>query len=47
MAHEEVNEYFTTYGQFFFTDDQTHQAIAPAALFRDANPNDSIGGTTT
>ncbi len=44
MAHEEVDEYFKPYGQFFFTDDQTHQAIAPAALFRDANPNDSISG---
>jgi outer membrane receptor protein involved in Fe transport len=42
MAHEEINDYFKPYGQFFFTDDQTHQAIAPAALFRDGNPNDTI-----
>jgi iron complex outermembrane recepter protein len=44
LAHEDVRDYFRPYLDFFFTDDQTHQAIAPAALFRDSNPNDPLSG---
>ena len=44
LAHDDVTDYFRPYLDFYFTDDQTHQAIAPAALFRDANPNDPISG---
>jgi iron complex outermembrane recepter protein len=43
MAHETVKDYFQPYVQFFFTDDQTTQNVAPAALFRDSNPNDPAG----
>jgi iron complex outermembrane receptor protein len=42
MAHQDVQDYFKPYAQFFFTDDKTHQAIAPAALFRSSNPNDTL-----
>jgi iron complex outermembrane recepter protein len=44
LAHETVQDWFQPYLDFFFTDDQTHQAIAPAALFRDSNPNDPVSG---
>ena len=44
LAHETVQDWFQPYLDFFFTDDQTHQAIAPAALFRDSNPNDPLSG---
>jgi outer membrane receptor protein involved in Fe transport len=44
LAHDDVQEWFKPYLDFYFTDDQTHVAIAPAALFRDANPNDPISG---
>ncbi len=43
MAHENVKDYFAPYIQFYFTDDQTTQNVAPAALFRDSNPNDPAG----
>jgi outer membrane receptor protein involved in Fe transport len=43
MAHENVKDYFAPYIQFYYTDDQTTQNVAPAALFRDSNPNDPAG----
>jgi len=43
MAHEDVKDYFQPYEAFYFTDDKTHQAIAPAALFRNSDPNDPAG----
>jgi iron complex outermembrane recepter protein len=44
LAHDDVRDYFRPYLDFYFTDDQTHQAVAPAALFRDSNPNDPLSG---
>ncbi len=44
LAHDDVTGYFRPYLDFYFTDDQTHQAIAPSALFRDSNPNDTLSG---
>jgi len=44
LAHEDVQTWFRPYLDFYFTDDQTHQAIAPAALFKDSNPNDPLSG---
>jgi len=43
MAHEEITEAFQPYMQFFFMDDKTHQVVAPAALFKDANVLDPTG----
>jgi outer membrane receptor protein involved in Fe transport len=43
MAHEQIAEAFQPYLQFFFMDDKTHQVLAPAALFKDANPLDPTG----
>jgi len=43
MAHDEVTEAFQPYMQFFFMDDKTHQVVAPAALFKDANILDPTG----
>jgi len=43
MAHDDINEYFKPYAEFFFMDDQTHQQVAPAALFKDSNPLDPTG----
>jgi iron complex outermembrane recepter protein len=43
MAHQEINEAFQPYAQFFFMDDKTHQSVAPAALFKDSNPLDPTG----
>jgi outer membrane receptor protein involved in Fe transport len=42
-AHEEINDYFKPYGEFFFMDDRSRSAIAPAALFKDSNPLDPTG----
>jgi iron complex outermembrane receptor protein len=44
LAHDDVQDWFKPYLDFYFTDDQTHQAIAPAALFKDSNPNDPLSG---
>jgi iron complex outermembrane receptor protein len=44
LAHDDVTDYFRPYLDFYFTDDQTHTAVAPAALFRDSNPNDPLSG---
>jgi iron complex outermembrane receptor protein len=43
MAHQEINDAFQPYAQFFFMDDKTHQQVAPAALFKDSNPLDPTG----
>jgi outer membrane receptor protein involved in Fe transport len=43
MAHEQITEAFQPYLQFFFMDDKTQQVVAPAALFKDANPLDPTG----
>jgi iron complex outermembrane recepter protein len=43
MAHEEITDYFQPYAEFFFMDDKTHQQVAPAALFQNANPLDPTG----
>ena len=43
MAHNEINEAFQPYAEFFFMDDKTHQSVAPAALFKDSNPLDPTG----
>jgi iron complex outermembrane receptor protein len=37
MAHVEVNDYATAYGEFSFMNDQTHQEVAATALFRGSN----------
>ena len=44
IAHEDLSDYVKPYAEFYFMDDRTHQAIAPAAAFRDSNPNDLNGG---
>jgi iron complex outermembrane recepter protein len=43
MAHDDINGYFKPYAEFFFMNDQTHQQVAPAALFKDSNPLDPTG----
>ena len=43
-AHMDVNDWVKPYAQFTFMDDRTHQAVAPAALFRASNPNDLATG---
>jgi hypothetical protein len=43
MAHDDINQYFKPYAEFFFMDDKTHQQVAPAALFKDSNPLDTTG----
>jgi outer membrane receptor protein involved in Fe transport len=42
-AHDDINDYFKPYAEFFFMDDKTSQQVAPAALFRNANPLDPSG----
>jgi iron complex outermembrane receptor protein len=44
MAHYDLNEYVKPYVEFAFMNDRTHQAVAPAALFRDQNSNDTYTG---
>jgi hypothetical protein len=43
MAHDQITEAFQPYMEFFFMDDKTHQVVAPAALFKDANSLDPTG----
>ncbi len=43
MAHEQITDYFQPYAEFFFMNDKTHQQVAPAALFQNANPLDPTG----
>jgi outer membrane receptor protein involved in Fe transport len=40
LGHLKVTDYFQPYAEFYFMDDRTHQAIAPAALFLSSNPFD-------
>jgi iron complex outermembrane recepter protein len=40
LAHLKVTDYFQPYTEFYFMDDRTHQAVAPAALFLSSNPFD-------
>jgi iron complex outermembrane receptor protein len=42
LAHETVNDYLQPYAEFYFMDDRTHTQVAPAALFRSANPLDTL-----
>ena len=43
LAHQEITDWFKPYTEFYFMNDKSHQVIAPAALFRDANPLDPTG----
>jgi iron complex outermembrane receptor protein len=40
LGHMKVTDYFQPYAEFYFMDDRTHQAVAPAALFLSSNPFD-------
>ena len=44
LGHVDVNDYMKPYFEFGFMNDKTHQEVAPSALFRDANPTDTISG---
>jgi iron complex outermembrane recepter protein len=43
LAHETIFDALQPYAEFYFMDDRTHQAVAPAALFLDSNPTDPFG----
>jgi iron complex outermembrane recepter protein len=43
LAHQTLADYAQPYAEFYFMDDQTHQQVAPAAIFRDGNPLDPFG----
>jgi iron complex outermembrane recepter protein len=43
LGHDDINDYLKPYVELFVMDDRTHQQIAPAALFKDANPLDPTG----
>ena len=43
MAHDDIDDSFKPYTEFFFMDDKTQQQVAPAALFKDSNPLDPTG----
>jgi iron complex outermembrane recepter protein len=40
LGHLKVTDYFQPYAEFYFMDDRTHTAVAPAALFLSSNPFD-------
>jgi iron complex outermembrane recepter protein len=40
LAHMKVTDYFQPYAEFYFMDDRTGQAVAPAAAFFGSNPFD-------
>jgi iron complex outermembrane receptor protein len=40
LGHLKVTDYFQPYTEFYFMDDRTHQQVAPAAAFFQANPFD-------
>lgn len=40
LGHLKVTDYFQPYAEFYFMDDRTDQAVAPAAAFFGANPFD-------
>jgi iron complex outermembrane recepter protein len=43
MAHVDINDHARPYAEFSFMNDQTHQEVAPTALFRGANPLSDTG----
>ena len=43
-AHLDLQGWIKPYLQFSFMDDRTHQEVAPAALFRGSNPNNTSTG---
>lgn len=43
-AHYDVTDWAKPYLQFSFMDDRTHQEVAPSALFRGSNPNNTNTG---
>ncbi|MEJ0037291.1 MAG: TonB-dependent receptor [Gammaproteobacteria bacterium] len=43
MGHLDLNDSVKPYMEFHFMNDQTHQEIAPSALFIQSNPNDPQG----
>src|SRR5262249_36837854 len=43
-AHYDVADWVRPYIQFGFMDDRTHQEVAPSALFRGQNPNNTNSG---
>jgi len=45
MAHIDLSDSVKPYAEFHYMDDKTHQAIAPSALFRFSNPNDTENGS--
>jgi iron complex outermembrane receptor protein len=44
LVHQDINDYVQPYAEFYFMNDKSHQAIAPAAVFKDANPLDPLSG---
>ncbi len=44
MGHVELTDMFKPYVEFSFMNDQTHQEIAPSALFEGSNPTNPGGG---
>lgn len=43
LAHLKVTDWFQPYTEFYFMDDRTDQAVAPAAAFLSSNPFDPTG----
>jgi outer membrane receptor protein involved in Fe transport len=43
LGHMKVTDYFQPYMEFYFMDDRTGQAVAPAAAFFGSNPFDPTG----
>jgi iron complex outermembrane recepter protein len=43
LAHDDIADYVQPYADFYFTDDRTHQAIAPGAVFVGENIFDPLG----
>jgi len=44
FVHNDFTDAARAYAEFGFMNDQTHQEVAPAALFKDSNPNDPLSG---
>lgn len=44
MGHLDMSDNFQVYTEFGYMNDRSHQEVAPAAAFRDSNPNDPISG---
>jgi iron complex outermembrane recepter protein len=43
LAHMEVTDWAQPYAQFYYTDDRTHTAVAPGAIFNNTNLFDVTG----